>query len=182
MSENIKVIYDTGTIQKRVKELATAISNDYLDGGIDKIVVVCVLNGAMIFCSDMLKNMSEDITIKVDTIQLSSYGAATESSGSVKTIKDLQGSITGQHVLIVEDIIDSGHTMQDLLNKLLKLNPASIKVCTLLNKTSRRVVTDIPIDYCGFDIGNIFVIGYGLDYNGNFRNLSYIATFSPPMS
>lgn len=160
-------------LQARIKELATQITRDYADGS--DLLLVGVLRGCVMFMVDLARAIS--LPIAIDFIAISSYGSSTESSGVVRLLKDLDTDITGRHVLIVEDIIDSGLTLEYLRAQLLRRNPASMRICVLLNKPERRV-TEIPIDYEGFDIPNAFVVGYGLDYNERYRNLPYIGVLS----
>lgn len=160
-------------LQARIKELATQITRDYADGS--DLLLVGVLRGCVMFMVDLARAIP--LPIAIDFIAISSYGSSTESSGVVRLLKDLDTDITGRHVLIVEDIIDSGLTLEYLRAQLLRRNPASMRICVLLNKPERRV-TEIPIDYEGFDIPNAFVVGYGLDYNERYRNLPYIGVLS----
>jgi len=155
-------------IQKRVAELGREISKDY-EG--ETILTICVLKGACIFMSDLLKKISTETNI--DFMAVSSYGDATSSSGVVRILKDLDSSIEGKHVLIVEDIIDSGLTLHYLRDYLMGRKPKTLKICTLLDKPERREA-DIKADYVGFVIGNKFIVGYGLDYQEKYRNLPYI--------
>jgi len=135
----------------------------------EELVVITPLKGAFIFCSDLIRCI--DLPMRIDFIEVSSYGDRTESSGEIKLIKDLTHDITGKHVLLVEDILDSGLTISYAGDLLSKKKPASISVASLLNKNK----TDIKLDYCGFDIEDLFVVGYGMDYRGYFRNLDHIA-------
>lgn len=155
-------------IQKRVAELGREISKDY-EG--ETILTICVLKGACIFMSDLLKKISTETNI--DFMAVSSYGDATSSSGVVRILKDLDSSIEGKHVLIVEDIIDSGLTLHYLRDYLMGRKPKTLKICTLLDKPERREA-DIIADYVGFVIGNKFIVGYGLDFQEKYRNLPYI--------
>ncbi|QOR34525.1 hypoxanthine phosphoribosyltransferase [Clostridium sp. 'deep sea'] len=174
MDNSIKyVMYSEEQIKKRVSEIAAQISVDYQS---KDVLLVCVLRGSIIFTADLIREIS--IPVKVDTIAVSSYGNSTESSGVVRLIKDLDETIKDVHVLIVEDIIDSGLTLQYLINMLKQRNPASVKVCTLLDKRERRMSNVIP-DYAGFIIPNEFVIGYGMDYGEYYRQLPYIGVLKP---
>jgi len=155
-------------LQQRISELGKQISEDYAG---KTILTICVLKGACIFMSDLLKNITTDTNI--DFMAVSSYGASTSSSGVVRILKDLDASIEGKHVLIVEDIIDSGLTLHYLRDNLLARKPKSLKICTLLDKPERRLA-DISADYVGFVIENKFIVGYGLDYQERYRNLPYI--------
>jgi len=159
-------------ISTRVRELAEQISHDY--AGCEPILVG-ILRGAVVFLADLMREMT--ISATIDFMAISTYGDATTSSGEVRLLKDLDESIEGRDVLVVEDIVDSGRTLQFLLNTLRVRRPRSLKVCALLDKPSRRVV-DLSADYVGFQIPDLFVIGYGLDWAGRFRNLPYIAVLS----
>jgi hypoxanthine phosphoribosyltransferase len=163
-----RVLITREQIKTRVKELAGQISQDYAS---TEPVLVCILRGAVVFLSDLMRELS--IPASVDFMAISSYGAATNSSGEVRLLKDLDDSIEGKDVLVVEDIIDSGRTLKFLLESLRVRNPRSLKVCVLLDKPSRRAV-DLAVDYVGFHIPEVFVVGYGLDLAGRFRNLPYI--------
>ena len=167
-----EILISEEDIQKRVKELGEEITRDYKD---KEILVVCVLKGACMFMSDLIKRI--DCSVNIDFMAVSSYGATTKSTGVVKIIKDLDKSIEGKHVLIVEDIIDTGLTLHYLCDNLQSRNPASLKVCTLLDKPARREV-EMKSNYRGFEIPNKFIVGYGLDYNERYRNLPYIACFN----
>jgi hypoxanthine phosphoribosyltransferase len=163
-----EILISEEEIRRRTHELAQEISRDY--EGKD-LLLICVLKGGIVFLVDLMRALS--IPHAVDFMATSSYGDATESSGVVRILKDLEKPIEGRNVLIVEDIIDTGHTLDYLTRILRERNPASLRVCTLLNKPDRREV-DIPIDYLGFDIPNKFVIGYGLDYGEIYRNLPFV--------
>jgi hypoxanthine phosphoribosyltransferase len=156
-------------LQERVRDLAAAISNDYAD---KRLLLVCVLKGAVFFLSDLMRHI--DIPVEVDFMAVASYGSATDSSGVVRILKDLDIPLEGRDVLIVEDIVDSGLTLQYLLRNLGSRNPASLEVCSLLTKPSRRKV-ELPVRYIGFEIPDRFVIGYGLDYDERHRNLPFVA-------
>ncbi len=156
-------------LQARVADLAAAISTDYAN---KRLLLVCVLKGAVFFLSDLMRHI--DIPVEVDFMAVASYGSATDSSGVVRILKDLDMPLEGRDVLIVEDIVDSGLTLQYLLRNLGSRNPASLEVCSLLTKPSRRKV-DLPVRYVGFEIPDRFVVGYGLDYDERYRNLPYIA-------
>ncbi len=156
-------------LQRRVAELGAAISRDY--EGRD-LLLVAVLKGSVVFLADLIRHIT--IPHSIDFMATSSYGAATESSGIVRILKDLDMPITGRNVLIVEDIVDTGHTLAYLRRLLLEREPASLRVVTLLDKRERREV-DVPLDYVGFVVPNAFVVGYGLDYAELYRNLPYIA-------
>lgn len=161
-------LYSREDIAARVKELGQQLSRDY--GDTDPLMVV-VLKGSAMFASDLLREMS--ISVQVDYIGTSSYGDATESSGHVRIVKDIDASLQGRHVVIIEDIVDTGLTLDYLLRTLHLREPASVKICALLDKPSRRKA-EVPVDYIGFSIDDHFVIGYGLDYASRYRNLPYI--------
>jgi len=169
-----KVLIDEETLQARIQELAQQIEDDYED--IDNLLIVCILKGAYVFTADFSRLLKRPH--QVDFMAVSSYGGATKSSGVVRIVKDLKISLENQHVLILEDIIDSGHTLAYLSDLLKTRNPASFKICTLLNKPSRREA-DIPVDYIGFDIPDEFVVGYGLDYDEVYRNLPFVGILKP---
>jgi hypoxanthine phosphoribosyltransferase len=156
-------------LQRRVRELAAEISRDY--AGKD-LMLVGVLKGAVFFLSDLMRHL--EVPCEVDFMAVASYGSATKSSGVVRILKDLDAAIEGRDVLIVEDIVDSGLTLQYLLRSLAGRNPRSLEVCALLIKPERRKV-DLPTRYVGFEIPNRFAIGYGLDYAERYRNLPYVA-------
>ena len=177
MTADIKdVLVNEERIQQRVRELGETISRDY--AGVDDMLLVAVLKGSVVFLADLMRVLT--VPHAIDFMATSSYADGTESSGVVRILKDLEISLEGRHVLIVEDIVDTGHTLDYLLRILEERNPASLRVCTLLNKSSRREV-EIPIDYVGFDIPNEFVIGYGLDYGELYRNLPFIGVLSEEM-
>lgn len=157
-------------IQRRVAQLAAEVSRDY-EGR--ELVLVCVLNGAAPFYIDLM--MALGIPLEMNFIRVSNYGAGTASSGNVRILYDLETDITGKHVLLVEDIIDSGNTLKKLTTLLLERGAASVRCCCLLDKKERREV-EMEADYVGFDIPDAFVVGYGLDYGGIYRNLNYIGT------
>lgn len=163
-----KILIDEKTLDKRVEELAAQINRDY-EG--EKLIVVGILKGAFMFMSDLLKKISVDT--EVYFLKAESYGAGTESSGTVKITKDIERDIKGANVLLVEDIIDSGFTMKEVLKLLGGREPKSIRLASCLSKPSRRVC-EVKIDYLGFEIPDKFVIGYGLDYAEKYRNLPYI--------
>ena len=156
-------------IKQRVKELGAQLSADY-EG--KNVVIICVLKGAVVFLADLLRSLS--IPVELDFVRLSSYGKNTESSGVISIIRNITSDIQHKDVLIVEDIVDTGTTLDFLKECLLSQNPSSLKICTLLDKPARRV-KPITIEYTGFEIPNCFVVGYGLDYNEKYRNLPYIA-------
>lgn len=168
-----KVLISEKEIQTRTKELARQISADY--AGKD-LVLVCILKGGITFLADLMREMT--VPHAIDFMAISSYGASTESSGIVRILKDLDASIDGRHVLIVEDIIDTGRTLNYILANLQTRHPASLRVCTLLNKPSRREI-QIPLAYVGFQVPNEFVVGYGLDYVEKYRNLRFVGVLKP---
>jgi hypoxanthine phosphoribosyltransferase len=161
---------DRSNIQKRISELGAAVCRDYV-GSTPHLI--CVLNGAFIFLSDLVRAIDSPLT--VDFMSVSSYGSRTESSGEVKLTKDLDQSLNNKHVILVEDIVDTGLTLQYLLRYLKGRNPLSLKVAALLSKPSRRLV-DVPVDYLGFEIEDAFVYGYGLDTSQLNRNLPFITS------
>ena len=167
------VLISSEQLEARVAELAARISADY--HGMDPLLI-CVLKGGYVFLADLTRQLT--IRHAIDFMAISSYGNATVSSGVVAILKDLERDITGRHILIVEDIIDTGHTLAYLLENLRLRAPASVRICTLLSKPSRREV-DLDIDYVGFEIPNEFVIGYGLDYAEHYRGLPFIGVLSP---
>jgi len=162
------VLLSEDQIKARVKELGKIISNDY-EG--KRPMVVGILKGSLIFMADLIRTLT--IPLNIDYVAISSYGRTTDSSGVVRIVKDLDEPIDGRHVLVVEDIIDTGLTLRYLLDNLRSRHPASVKVCTLLDKPSRRRVDIVP-DYNGFEIPDEFVVGYGLDYAENYRNMPFI--------
>ena len=164
-----EVLVSSEDLQRRVKELGAEISSDY--EGRD-LVMIGVLKGAVLFIADLMRQLT--VPCEVDFMAVSSYGSATDSSGVVRILKDLDAPIEGRDVLIVEDIIDSGLTLQYLVRNLKARSPRTLEVCALLTKPERRRV-DLPTRYVGFEIPNRFAIGYGLDHEQRFRNLSYVA-------
>lgn len=171
MHQDLKEILLTQQqLADKTKELAQRISNDYRG---KEFVMVTVLKGGFIFASDLVRQM--DIDVDINFMAVSSYGSGTRSSGNVKIVKDLDSDIRGKHVLIVEDIVDSGHTLSFLMQLMKDRGAVDVKICTILNKPSRREV-DIDVAYLGYDIPDEFVVGYGLDYDERYRNLPYLAT------
>jgi hypoxanthine phosphoribosyltransferase len=168
-----EVLLGSEQVQARVTELGAQLSADY--AGRDP-VLVSVLKGSIIFLADLVRAMP--IPLSIDLMEVSSYGASTESSGQVRILKDLSTSIAGREVIVVEDIIDTGLTLNYLLRYLHDKGPASIRICCLLDKPARRLA-EIEIDYRGFTIPDRFVIGYGLDYGERYRNLPYIGVLRP---
>lgn len=163
-----EVLISTEELQRRVAELASEVRRDYQG---QPLLLVGVLKGAVIFMVDMAKEL--DLDVEMDFMAVSSYGASTESSGIVRIIKDLDDSVEGKHVLIVEDIVDTGLTLKYIMENIAARGPASLRVCTLLNKRKDRKA-DVHIDYVGFEIPDSFVVGYGLDYAQSYRNLPCI--------
>jgi len=173
MDDVARVLISHQELERRIAELGAQISADY--EGLDPLLL-CVLKGGYVFLADLTRALT--IPHGVDFMATSSYGANTESSGVVRILKDLDADISGRHVLIVEDIIDTGHTLTYLLENLRVRNPASLRLCTLLNKPSRREA-ELEIDYVGFVIPNEFVVGYGLDFDEDYRNLDFIGVLRP---
>lgn len=168
-----EILIPEDRLQQRITELGAQISRDYAG---EDLLLLAVLKGSVLFLSDLMRHIT--IPHAVDFMATSSYGASTESSGIVRILKDLDEPIQGRNVLIVEDIIDTGHTLNYLLLLLRARMPKSLRICTLLNKPDRREV-NVHVDYIGFDIPNEFVLGYGLDYDELYRNLPYIAVLAP---
>ena len=166
--EKRKVLIQEDILQSRISELADVITNDYKG---KELTVICILKGSMYFFTDLTKKI--DLDIYTQFMRISSYDGC-ESSGKINLLIDLDSSIKGKDVLVVEDIIDTGRTLSYLLKYLESLEPNSLKLCTLLDKPERRVVNDIKVDYTGFTIPNRFVIGYGLDLDEKYRNLPTI--------
>ena len=168
-----EVLLTSEQVQARVAELGAQLAADY--AGRDP-VLVSVLKGSIVFLADLLRAMP--IPLSIDLMEVSSYGVSTESSGQVRILKDLSTSIAGREVIVVEDIIDTGLTLNYLLRYLADKGPASVRICCLLDKPARRLAP-IEIDYRGFEIADRFVIGYGLDYGERYRNLPYIGVLRP---
>ena len=169
------VFIDEKEIRKRVEELGKAISADY--AGKD-LVVIGILKGAVVFLSDLVRCIDRDVGVTLDFMAVSSYGDSTNTSGIVRIIKDLDCSIRGKHVLIVEDIVDTGLTLSYLVKMMLEREPESVRVCALLDKVERRKV-EVAVQYTGFVIPDYFVVGYGLDYSGRWRNLPSVHVVVP---
>jgi hypoxanthine phosphoribosyltransferase len=167
-----EILVQADELQNRIKEMAAEVSRDYK--GRD-LLLIGVLKGAVFFLADLMRHL--DVPCEVDFMAVSSYGSSTDSSGVVRILKDLDAPLEGRNVLIVEDIVDSGLTLQYLMRTLEARNPASIEVCALLTKPERRKV-DTPARYVGFEIPDKFAIGYGLDYAERYRNLPYVATLT----
>lgn len=168
MNDNVKVLISKEEVDKKIREMGERISKDY-EG--KEIHLVCVLKGGVFVTCELAKNIT--VPLSIDFMSVSSYGEGTVSSGRVKIIKDLDDSIEGKDVLIVEDIIDSGNTLKYLIDLLNSRKPNSIKLCTLLDKPERRT-SDVYVEYVGFQIPDKFVVGYGLDHAQKLRNLPYI--------
>ena len=168
MNFKVRELISQEAVESRIKEIAAQISKEYEGKG---IVLVCILKGSIFFTCELAKYITVPVTI--DFMQCSSYGSGTESTGIIKIVKDLDETITGKHVVVIEDIIDSGRTLHYLLDVLQKRNPKSMKLCTLLDKPERRVM-DVKVDYTGFAIPDEFVVGYGLDFAEKYRNLPYV--------
>ncbi len=168
-----EILVSPEQLQQRIAELGEEVSRDYADRD---LFMVGVLKGAVVFIADLMRELT--VPCEVDFMAVSSYGSHTDSSGVVRILKDLDASIEGRDVLIVEDIIDSGLTLHYLMRNLRARNPRSLEVCALLTKPERRRV-DLPIRYVGFEIPNRFVIGYGLDYAQRYRNLGFVAALQP---
>lgn len=162
------ILYSEEVLAKKAKELGAQISKDYAG---EKLIVVGVMKGANVFVADLIRNL--DIDVVLDFIVVSSYGHSTETTGVIRLLKDLDENIDSEHVLIVEDIVDSGLTLDYLVNNFETRHPKSIKICTLLNKVERRKV-DLKVDYIGFQVPDEFIVGYGIDYAERYRNLPYV--------
>lgn len=169
VKDKIKVLIEKEKLGKRIEELATEIQKDYLG---EDILVICILKGSLYFTVDLTKKIN-NYKLEIDFMRISSYGDELTSSGKINIIKDLETDINGRNVLVVEDIIDTGNTLYYLKDILEKRNPRSLKICTLLDKKSRRIKNVVP-EYIGFEIEDKFVVGYGLDYKDCFRNLPFI--------
>lgn len=168
MENNIKVLISQEEVDKKIRELGEQISRDYAG---KELHLICVLKGGVFVTCELAKNIT--VPLSMDFMSVSSYGEEQVSSGRVKIIKDLDDSIEGKDVLIVEDIIDSGNTLKYLIDLMSSRKPASIKICTLLDKPDRRTA-EVAVDYVGFKIPDEFVVGYGLDFKQKYRNLPYI--------
>jgi hypoxanthine phosphoribosyltransferase len=168
MSETIRVLLAEAEVNQRIQEMGTEISRDYAG---KKLHLVCILKGGAFFMCELAKRIT--VPVSLDFMSVSSYGGSTDSSGIVRIVKDLDEPLAGKDVMVVEDIVDSGRTLHYLLTLLHDRQPASLKLCTLLDKPERRVV-EIKADYTGFEIPDHFVVGYGLDFDQKYRNLPYI--------
>lgn len=170
-----EVLLSEETIKKRVRELGQQISQDYSG---KELIAIGVLKGAVIFLSDLVRNINSSVKVKIDFLAVSSYGASTRTSGIVRIVKDIDADIKGCEVLIVEDIMDTGLTLSYLSRLMMERQPRGLKICVLLDKPERHQ-TEVMIDYCGFTIPDEFVVGYGLDYAGLWRNLPSIHVVRP---
>ncbi len=170
MTDEILTMIPEEKIEQRAREIGEEISRDYAGKSVH---MICVLKGGVYFMTELSKRIDISIPVSMGFMSVSSYGEGTKSSGIVKIVKDLDETIEGKDVLIVEDIIDSGRTLSYLLKILQARKPASLKICTLLDKPDRRV-TDVKVDYCAFEIEDKFVVGCGMDYRQRYRNLPYI--------
>ena len=168
MAEHVEMMLSEEEVDKKIQELGNQISKDYAGKSVN---LVCVLKGGSFFMCELAKRIT--VPVSLDFMSVSSYGGDTKSSGVVKIVKDLDEPLNGKDVIVIEDIVDSGRTLSYLLEMLNDRKPASLKLCTLLDKPERRVV-DVKVDYTGFEIPDEFVVGYGLDYDQKYRNLPYI--------
>ncbi|MFO7729141.1 MAG: hypoxanthine phosphoribosyltransferase [Spirochaetia bacterium] len=174
MHDDVKeVLFSADELEKRVEDLGKQITADYQG---QELLVIGVLKGANVFLADLVRRI--ELPLEIDFIAAASYGSSTESSGVVRLLKDLDYPIEKRHVLLVEDLIDTGLTLHYLAENLKARQPASFQICTLLDKPERRKVPMV-VDYKGFDIPDEFIVGYGIDFNQKYRNLSYIATLKP---
>ena len=164
-------------LEKKVKELGEKITEDYKNEN-ETLIVVGLLKGSMVFMADLIRQIK--LPLEIDFLEASSYGEGTQTSREVKILKDLRSTISGKNVLVVEDIIDSGFTLKKVLQLLGSRNPKKVSLCTLLDKPERREV-EVDVQYIGFEIPNEFVVGYGLDFNENYRNLEYIGIAEPSL-
>ena len=169
MAENVGILLKEEEVDKRIAEVAAMINRDYAG---KEVHLICILKGGVFFTCELAKRLT--VPVSMDFMSVSSYGSGTESSGVVRIVKDLDESIAGKNVLIVEDIIDSGRTLAYLIEILKQRNPESIHLCTLLDKPERRVKKQVKVDYTCFEIPDEFVGGFGLDYDQKYRNLPYI--------
>ncbi len=169
----VEILIPEEKIKQRVKELGQQITADYPEGN---LVVVGILKGAFVFMADLVREIDRELTI--DFLEVSSYGKSTESSGQVRILKDLKDPIEGKHLLLVEDILDSGNTLHYVKNIMLQRHPASVKICCMLDKPDRRTAP-IKSDYCGYDVPDEFVVGYGLDYAELYRHYPAICRILP---
>lgn len=170
MAEKINVLFSEEEVDARIRKMGEQISKDYAGR---EVHLICVLKGGSFFMCELAKRIT--VPVFLDFMSVSSYGSETTSSGVVKIVKDLDAPLKGKDVIVVEDIVDTGRTLSYLLEMLKGREPASLKLCTLLDKPDRRV-TEVPVDYTGFVIPDKFIVGYGLDYDQKYRNLPYIGT------
>lgn len=168
MAERIEVLLTEAQVDERIRQIGERISEDYAG---KQVHLVCVLKGGSFFMCELAKRIT--VPVSLDFMSVSSYGGDTKSSGVVRIVRDLDEPLAGKHVLVVEDIVDSGRTLSYLLDMLRDRGPEDVRLCTLLDKPDRRVV-DVKVDYTGFQIPDEFVVGYGLDYDQKYRNLPYI--------
>lgn len=173
MHARITPLLTEAQLRTRVQELGAQLTKDYAG---KELVAIGLLNGVFPFFADLVRAM--DLDLDITFMQVSSYGGGTESTGEVHILKDVDRSIQGRHALIVEDIVDTGLTLHKVRHLLEDREPLSLKICTLLDKPSRRKV-EVPVDYIGFTIEDLFVVGYGLDFNGKLRNLPYVGVYKP---
>ena len=169
-----EILFTEEQLKKRVEELARQIENDYAE---KEVMFIGILRGSFVFLADLCRRWV-DLPCTLDFMSVSSYGTGTTSSGQIQIIKDLSEDITGRHVIVVEDILDSGNTLHYLLNILEHRHPASVRLCALLDKPERRV-KPVELHYCGFSIPDAFVVGYGLDYAERYRSLPYVGILKP---
>ena len=170
MAEKINVLFSEEEVDARIRQKGEQIRRDY---AVREVHLICVLKGGSFFMCELAKRIT--VPVYLDFMSVSSYGSETKSSGVVKIVKDLDAPLAGKDVIVVEDIVDTGHTLSYLLEMLKGREPASLKLCTLLDKPDRREV-EVPVDYTGFVIPDKFIVGYGLDYDQKYRNLPYIGT------
>ncbi|HTF99078.1 MAG TPA: hypoxanthine phosphoribosyltransferase [Nitrospirota bacterium] len=173
MPEIKRVLFDQDVIAARVEALAQRISTDYAG---KELVLICILKAAAIFAADLMRRLS--VSAKIEFIQAASYGMSAASSREVVIVQDLHKDIENRHILLVDTIIDTGHTLHALLGLLAERKPASMNIVVLLDKKSRRS-TEVPVAYCGFEVPDEFVVGYGMDYRDQYRTLPYIAIVEP---
>lgn len=166
--ERVDILIPKDELEIKVKELAQKISEDYAG---KEIYAICVLKGGVVFMIELIKEL--EVPVEMNYMAVSSYKDGTESSGKIDVIMDMDLDLTGKHVLFVEDIIDSGRTIEFLIDRAMSRNAASVKVCAILSKPSRRVC-EVPLDYIGFEVPDEFIVGYGLDFNQRYRDLNYI--------
>ena len=170
-----KVLISKSELDNKIKELAAGIREKYAG---KKLICICVLKGAVVFLSDLIREIGPEVDVQIDFLAISSYGASTKSSGVVQIQKDLSCDIHGQHVMIVEDILDTGLSLTYIKKLMMERNPETLEICVLLDKTERRI-QEVEVEYTGFEIHDAFVIGYGLDYAGKYRHLPAIYVAEP---